>query len=131
MTTFARHALADFERFGAERFRNVAQWRVAGRAAAVGRGILDLQRVADLFGARRGEGGKRPLRVEILQQPDQILVLVLPAAPMAAGTAARGRAEKSGSNATWKELRRGGSNRENSQNRGDGGDANGGQRGTK
>ena len=88
MTAFAGDALADFERFSAQRFRDFAQWRVARRAAAVGRGILDLQRVGDLFGARRGEGGKRPLRVEILQRPDQILVLVLPAAPMAAGTAA-------------------------------------------
>jgi hypothetical protein len=97
----------------------------------VGRGVFDFQSVGDLFGARRAEGGNRPLRMEILQRPDQKLVLVLPAAPVAAGTAARGGAEKSGRTAGWSGLRRGGSDREHSQGRGEGEDANVGQAGTK
>ena len=86
----------------------------------VGRGVFDFQSVGDLFGARRGEGGKRPLRMEILQRPDQKLGLVWPAAPVAAGTAARGGAKKSERTAGWSGLRRGGSDREHSQGRGEG-----------
>src|SRR6185436_1597846 len=88
VTTFARHRFANLERGASESRRHLVQRRVAGSATVVGSGVLDLQGVGDLFGARGGESGKRALGMEIAQRPDEKLVLVMAAPAVTAGTRA-------------------------------------------
>ena len=96
VAAFARNAFADFEIFAAQIFRHFVQRRVADGAARVGGRVFDVQRVGDLFRARGRERGERPLRMKILQRPDEKLVLILPAAAVATGIRAGSRAEKFG-----------------------------------
>src|ERR1017187_5457655 len=70
------------------------QRRMTGGTARVRRHVLDVERVGDLLRARRGEGGRRALRVKILQRPDEELILSLSAATVAAGAGAGIRAQK-------------------------------------
>ena len=88
VTTFTRDRFADFERGASESGRHIMQRRVAGGAAVVGSGLLDLQGVGDLFGARGGESGERALGMGIAQRPDEKLVLIMAAPAVAAGTRA-------------------------------------------
>ena len=94
VAAFAGDAFADLEIFTAQIFRDFMQRCVAGGAARIRRRVFDLQRVGDLFGARGGERGGRPLRMEILERPGEELILLRAAAAVAAGTGAGIRAEK-------------------------------------
>jgi len=94
MTIFTRNTLADLESFIPQSLGDCVRWRVTGRAASVRRRLFDSQCIGYLFGTRRGEGGKRALRVKILQRPDQILVFILASPAVTTGTAARSGAEK-------------------------------------
>ena len=67
---------------------------VAGSAARVRRRIFDFQRLGDLFRARGGERGWRPLRMKIFQRPDEKLILFRTPAAVTDGTSAGIRAEK-------------------------------------
>ena len=93
VTTFTRDSFADFERSTSKSHRHIVQRRVAGGATVVGSGVLDLQGVGDLFGARGGQGGKRALGMEIAQRPDEKLVLIMAAPAVAAGTRAGNSAQ--------------------------------------
>ena len=94
VTTFAGNAFAGFEVLAAQIFRHAIQRRVADGAARIGGCVLDVQSVGDLLRARGGERGRRTLRMEILERPDEKLVLVRAAAAVATGAGAGIRAEK-------------------------------------
>ena len=96
MAAFARDTFTHLEKFAAKILGNRLQRRMAGSAARVYGGILDVERVGDLLRPRGGERGRRTMRMKIFLRPDEKLISF--AAAMATGAGIR--AEK-----FWRHVR--------------------------